>query len=262
MQKHILYTLFTGEAWGYSGSQRFVQDISKTIECIKPPTSGPGCAFPFYSNLDFQRLNPANIESIFEANQVGNIGSTAPTLYAHTVSSPSTATTALVQQIIQTGTTNTTAPEGNISIKAANSDQVDRGLPPSSSMSFLKARAGIPAVVLTSFQKEMSPLTSQDLDDTWDSVATVNSIQQAASAISKTVWLQAQGIQDAAQMTPLMQQSIGSIQVDQKLIQDLMYCLTLNYSCPLIDGYLNGKSFETIVAKDIVRSDPNFFCDW
>lgn len=250
MQKHILYTLFTGEAWGYSGSQRFVQDISKKVECIKAPTSGAGCAFPFFSNMDFQRLNPANIESIFEANQVGNIGVSAPTLYAHTVSSPSAATTALVQQLIQTGTTNTTTPGGTIAIKAANSDQVDRGLPPSSTMSFLKTRAGIPAVVLTSFQKEMSPLTSQDLDDKWDSVATVNSIQQAASAISKTVWLQAQGVQDEAQMTPLMQQSIGSIQVDQKLIQDLMYCLTSNYSCPLVDGYLNGRwcAFKSIAA--------------
>ncbi|KAG0027575.1 hypothetical protein BGZ81_005470 [Podila clonocystis] len=249
MQKHILYTLFTGEAWGFGGSQRFVQDISKKIECIKPPTSGAGCTFPFFSNMDFQRLNPANIESIFEANQVGNIGSSAPTLYAHTVSSPSAATTALVQQLIQTGTTNVTAPEGTIAIKAANIDQVDRGLPPSSTMSFLKARAEIPAVVLTSFQKEMSPLTSQDLDDTWDPVVTVNSIQQAASAISKTVWLQAQGIQDAAQMTLPMKQSIGSIQVDQKLIQDLMYCLTRNYSCPLVDGYLNVTASANLPTR-------------
>jgi len=242
MPKHILYTLFTGEVWGFSGSQRFVQDISKTIECIKAPTSGAGCAYPFYSNLDFQRLNPAKIESIFEASQVGNIGVSAPALYAHTVSTPSAATTALVQQLIQAGTTNTTAPGGTIAIMAANSDQVDRGLPPSSTMSFLKARADISAVVLTSYQKEMSPLTSQDLDDTWDPVATVNSIQQAASAISKTVWLQAQGIQNATQMTPAMQQSISSIQVDPTLIQDLMNCLTSNYSCPLVDGYLNGTS--------------------
>lgn len=84
-------------------------------------------------------------------------------------------------------------------------------------------------------------MTSQDLDDTWDPVATVNSIQQAASAISKTVWLQAQGIQNTTQMTPAMQESIASIQVDPTLIQDLMYCLTSNYSCPLVDGYLNGK---------------------
>ncbi|KAF9399112.1 hypothetical protein BGZ94_005808, partial [Podila epigama] len=71
MPKHIVYTLFTGEAWGFSGSQRFVQDISKTVECIKPAPSGAGCSFPFYSNMDFQRIKFANIESIFEASQVG-----------------------------------------------------------------------------------------------------------------------------------------------------------------------------------------------
>ncbi|KAF9350144.1 hypothetical protein BGX26_011638, partial [Mortierella sp. AD094] len=223
MPKHILYTMFTAEAWGFSGSQRFVQDISNTVNCVKPPANGPGCSFPYYANLEFERINAANIDSILEVGQVGGIRAPAggtPTLYAHIDSIQAGASSALLNLVVQaggylgnaTGAANSTVP-----VQAANSDGNQRGLPPSSSMSFL----------------------SQDLDDSWDPVNTINAIQQAASVISKTAWLQAQGVSDAASMTQAQQQAIGSIQVDSQLIQDLLYCLALNYSCPLINSYLN-----------------------
>ncbi|KAG0303492.1 hypothetical protein BGZ98_006581 [Dissophora globulifera] len=248
MQKHILYTLFTAEAWGFSGSQRFVQDISSPVNCIKLPASGSGCTYPFFSDLDFQHINPANIDVILEAGQVGGITSPAggsPTLYAHIDNLQPTASAALLTQVVQVGSGalgNTTTPPATnaaVPVQAANGDGTQRGLPPSSAMSFLKARATIPTVVLTDYQKQMSSFTSQDLDDTWDPVNTVNAIQQAASVISKTAWMQAQGVNDATLMTPAQQQAIGSIQVNVQLVQDLLFCLTRNYSCPLIDGYLN-----------------------
>ncbi|KAF9387463.1 hypothetical protein BGX21_000543 [Mortierella sp. AD011] len=237
--------MFTGETWGFSGSQRFVQDISNTVNCIKPSASGQGCTFPYYANLEFERINAANIDSILEVGQVGGIRAPAggtPTLYAHIDNIQPSASSALQNLVVQagnslsntTGTANSTIP-----VQAANSDGDQRGLPPSSSMSFLAYRGTIPAVVLTDYQDQMSSYTSQDLDDTWDPVNTINAIHQAASVISKTVWLQAQGVSDATSMTQAQQQAIGSIQVDSQLIQDLLYCLALNYSCPLIDNYLN-----------------------
>lgn len=248
MPKHILYTLFTAEAWGFSGSQRFVQDITTKVDCLKP--SGSGCTFPFYSNMDFQHLNPANIQAIIEAGQVGNLGSatsgTAPTLYAHIDNTQASSSTALLNQVVQVGETlgnATGAPNTAGTIQAANSDGTQRGLPPSSAMSFLKALPNIPTVVVTDYQKEMSRLTSSDLDDSWDPTKTVNSIQQAASVISRTVWLQAQGVNNAT-MTVAQQQAIGSIQVNGQLVADLLYCLTQNYSCPLVDSYLNGKASD------------------
>ncbi|KAF9941116.1 hypothetical protein BGZ67_005770 [Mortierella alpina] len=245
MPKHILYTLFTGEAWGFSGSQRFVQDITSRVQCIKPAASGPGCAFPFYPDFAFQSINPDKIEAILEAGQVGSIGS-APGgsgLFAHVDNIQSGLSAALVKQVVQmgsgTGNNTAAAPGGTVPVQSADSDGVQRGLPPSSAMSFLKARANIPTVVLTGYQEQMSPLTSQDTDDSWDPVTTGNSIAQAASVISKTAWLQAQGLNDAALMTEAQQQAIGSISVDPQLIQDLLYCLARNYSCPLVDRYLN-----------------------
>ncbi|KAF8926196.1 hypothetical protein BGZ58_000101 [Dissophora ornata] len=245
MPKHILYTLFTAEAWGLSGSQRFVQDISNPVNCIKPSTAGSGCLFPFFSDLDFQRINPANIDSILEVGQVGGITSPAvatPTLYGHIDSLQPTVSAALLKLVVQAGGTlgnSTTAINSTVPVQAANADGTQRGLPPSSAMAFLKSRGSIPTVVLTDYQKQMSSFTSQDLDDSWDPVNTINAIQQAASVISKTAWLQAQGVSDATLMTQAQQQAIGSIQVNSQLIQDLLLCMTLNYSCPLVDNYLN-----------------------
>ncbi|KAG0049062.1 hypothetical protein BGZ83_006069 [Gryganskiella cystojenkinii] len=247
MQKHIIYTLFTAEAWGFSGSQRFVQDISTPLNCLKPATSGPGCSFPFFANLDFQRINPANIKAIIEAGQVGGLGSatgTSPTLYAHIDSSQAPVSGPLLSQVLIAGGINTTGTPGATTspVEAANKDGIQRGLPPSSAMSFLKSQPQIATVVLTDYQKQMNPLTSSDLDDSYDPVQTANSVQLAATAISRTVWLQAQGIDDASLLTPQQQQAMGSIQINSQLVSDLLYCLTQNYSCPLVNSYLNVTS--------------------
>lgn len=247
MSKHIVYTLFTGEAWGFSGSQRFVQDImSSPIQCEKPPTSGSGCAYPFYSDLEFQRLNPAKIEAILEVGQIAGMGGVDgnPSLYAHVDNIQEAASTALLKQVVQIGASGSTTvptPPPGIPVQAASSDNVKRGLPPSSSMSFLKSRGNIPTVVLTDFQKQMSALTNHDQDDSWNTPNTFNLIQQAASVISKTAWLQAQGVSDTAAMTPAQTEAIASIQVNAALVQELLECLSLNYSCSLVDSYLNGK---------------------
>ncbi|KAI8356851.1 Nicastrin-domain-containing protein [Mortierella sp. GBAus27b] len=257
MPKHILYTLFTAEAWGFSGSQRFVQDISTPVNCIKPPARGTGCSYPFFQDLDFKRINPANIDTILEAGPVGGIGTStggsSPSLYAHIDKLQPGVSATLLQQVLQmSSSANSTSPDQanqTISVQAANSDGVQRGLPPSSAMSFLQNRGDIPTVVLTDYQKQMSPMTSQDTDDTWDPVNTVNAIRQAASTISKTAWLQAQGLSDPANMTLAQQQAIASIEIDPKVVQDLLYCLTLNYSCPFVDRYLNVTASPTPPAR-------------
>ncbi|CAG8714639.1 6152_t:CDS:2, partial [Racocetra fulgida] len=75
LPKHILYTLFNGEAWGFAGSSRFVADITQFNCQVKGSAKGcpfkNGCGFPCKQDLDFTRINFANIESIFEFNQIG-----------------------------------------------------------------------------------------------------------------------------------------------------------------------------------------------
>src|SRR5437773_5188858 len=82
-KKHILFTLFAGESWGFLGSQRFVKNIFEPFNCIqnntKPtPSCGyntgdfGGCTFPCFRDLDFKRINFNNIDSIFELSSLSN----------------------------------------------------------------------------------------------------------------------------------------------------------------------------------------------
>ncbi|KAF9975540.1 hypothetical protein BGZ73_000800 [Actinomortierella ambigua] len=252
MQKHIVYTLFSGEAWGFGGSQRFVKDISAPINCIKPPEAGStGCLYPFFSSLDFTRIKLSNIDRVFEVSQIGLIGQpddAAHYLHIHNTPQQQALTQPLIQQMVQLSNLdiNNGAVPAN-SLLAANSDGVQRGLPPTSAMSFLAAKDDIPTVVMTGYQKAMSPLTSQDTDDVWDPEATVDAIYRAANVLTKTTWLQAQGIEDAANatLTPTQLEGLVQVAVDRQLVHDLMTCMTTNYSCPLVDKLLNVTASPT-----------------
>ncbi|KAG0266712.1 hypothetical protein DFQ27_009488 [Actinomortierella ambigua] len=254
MQKHIVYSLFSGEAWGFGGSQRFVKDISAPIDCIKPPAAGTtGCLYPFFSSLDFSRIQLSNIDRVYEVSQVGLIGQPADAahyLHVHNSAQQQTVTQPLVQQMIQLNhfdISNGTAAPTYPALLAANADGVHRGLPPTSAASFLGAKDDIPTVVMTGYQKTMSSLTSQDTDDLWDPVTTVNAIQRAANVLARTTWLQAQGVQEGANtmLSPSQQQGLAQIAVDRQLVQDLLTCMTSNYSCPLVDRLLNVTASPT-----------------
>ncbi|KAG0232971.1 hypothetical protein BGW42_007784 [Actinomortierella wolfii] len=259
MQRHIVYALFSSEAWGFGGSQRFVRDISAPIQCKKPPEPGStGCLYPFYSSLDFTRIQLSNIDRVFEVSQVGLIGQpdNAPHyLHIHNTAQQQTLTQPIIQQMMQmsrltvsNGTATLPPAPSQEAVLAANSDGVQRGLPPTSAMAFLGAKDDIPTVVMTGYQKAMSPLTSQDTDDMWDPVTTVDAIQRAANVLARTTWLQAQGIElDATNstLTPEQLQGLAQVSVDRQIVHDLMTCLTRNYSCPLVDRLLNVTASPT-----------------
>lgn len=146
LPKHIIYTLFTAESWGYAGSQRFVNDITTPFQCTNatraypcPYTNAP-CIFPCVRDLNFKKINFDKIESIFEFQSVSGINTNySNQFYAH-VDSNNPLLTAL-------------SPATNI--RPASSDGVDRKLPPSSAQSFLQKRRDINAVVITDYQKSL-----------------------------------------------------------------------------------------------------------
>ncbi|KAJ3066499.1 hypothetical protein HDU99_003833 [Rhizoclosmatium hyalinum] len=165
----ILFTLFSTEAFGFAGSQRFIQDISSPFQCLKSvdgstTTSscnyqGPFCANPCqptggFTNLDFNRIS-----AVVELNQVSALGSTgSPQIFLHV----DDATDSGVQDLVKlfTGNANGTGKKigvngnaSNVNVKfgPATTSGKGLGLPPSSAMSFL-AKKKIPAVVLGDFQ--------------------------------------------------------------------------------------------------------------
>ncbi|KAI9281897.1 glycosyltransferase family 20-domain-containing protein [Sporodiniella umbellata] len=147
LPKHVLYTLFTAESWGFAGSQRFVKDISSDFVCtnatraVSCPYLNAPCTFPCVRNIDFKRIQFEKIETIFELQSVSGMESNSQ-YYVHVDSDD------LNQQLV-------TKLQSYSNIKAASADGIRRKLPPSSSMSFLKKNRNIRAAVITDYQSQL-----------------------------------------------------------------------------------------------------------
>ncbi|CAG8600544.1 20451_t:CDS:10, partial [Dentiscutata erythropus] len=189
LPKHILYTLFDGEAWGFAGSSKFVADITQFNCQVKGSAKGcpfkGGCGFPCKQDLDFTRINFTNIESIFELSQVG-MGATG--FYVH-VDSNSTLNIDLINKM---NNISATINNGNAFVQAASANGTNFKLPPSSSMAFLEKNRSLAAVVLGDFQSELN----NEYDDGFNvpNYSIIGSICSIANVTAQTVWLQAQGL--------------------------------------------------------------------
>jgi nicastrin len=155
--KHIMYTAFTAESWGFAGSQRFVHDISTPFECQYnaskatkgcPYTNG-GCTVPCVRDLDFTRINFDKIDSIFEISQVAT---PKQTYYAHVDNSGDPVASKIIERLSAVSA----AANGSSFIQAAFADGSNRRLPPSSSMAFLEKNRKIPAVVLGDYKDNLN----------------------------------------------------------------------------------------------------------
>ncbi|KAI8096192.1 Nicastrin-domain-containing protein [Halteromyces radiatus] len=248
--KHILYTLFTAESWGFAGSQRFVQDISQPFVCTNQSRSSPcpyanaPCTQPCVQDLNFKLINVNNIETIVE---FGSISNNDNTIWAHV--DDSSLSDPLVQSLqsqsnINSGSSNNSS---SLVIQAANSDGVQRRLPPSSVMSFLKQKRSIKAAVLTGYQKQMNGYYNSDMDDDLDLNLMTQKLCTLANITAQTVYQQA--------LTSSNNSNI--ISANCSLVYELLDCLTFNFSCPYMQNYFNVSGIDRISHYSSVYSQSN-----
>ncbi|RUS15404.1 hypothetical protein BC938DRAFT_476954 [Jimgerdemannia flammicorona] len=155
--KHIIYTLFTAEAWGHAGSQRFVSDVYQNPTCANTtgnycPYTAPACSYPCLRDLDFTRINFDAIESVWELNSVAQSSapsSPQPSFFAHFDDTTLPGNNRLLQLLVNV------SGGQQYAIQAAAADGVDRKLPPSTVQAFLQKKRSIPAVVISDFQKQL-----------------------------------------------------------------------------------------------------------
>ncbi|KAM3580291.1 hypothetical protein VKS41_007527 [Umbelopsis sp. WA50703] len=234
--KHIIYTIFDAESWGFSGSQRFVNDISTPFVCQNITTGANYCPLqgacnnPCVQNTDFTKINFDNIEAMVEFSSVAQSNASEEAFWAHT--DDTTTSNGLLQLLINTSQQNNT--EQQYYIREASSDGVNRKLPPSSAMSFLKKKRSIASVVIADYQKSLNAYYHGDFDDTIDLTSASSAICNVATSTARSLWLDAQGINNGT-VPP-------EVTADCNLVTSLLDCLTYNYSCPLIQQYYTGKS--------------------
>lgn len=233
--KHIVYTSFNAEAWGFTGSQRFVNDISTPFQCRNVTgqntctIKGAACTLPCLRDTDFTKINFDNIESIVEFSSVAQSNTSAQGFWAH--SDDTTISNTLLQLLISNSQANGT--QSQYHVQDASSDGVHRKLPPSSAQSFLQKKRSIASIVLADYQKLLDSYYHSDYDDTVDLASSSSAICSLASSAAQSIWLSAQGFSNAT--VP------SQVTADCTLISSLLDCLTHNYSCSLIQQYYGGK---------------------
>ncbi|KAI9323739.1 Nicastrin-domain-containing protein [Dichotomocladium elegans] len=227
LSKHVVYSLFAAESWGFAGSQRFVQDISSPFLCTNAsrafacPYANASCSNPCVHTLDFTRVNLDKIETIIEFGSVGDASGSG--YWAH------------VDNIAQSGSlVNNFTQSSNGLIKPAYQDGVQRKLPPSSAMSFLAKKRDIRAIVLTDYQTNMGSLYNSDVDSANDMGKIVQSVCQLATVTARTVWFEAQG------------SNMDQITANCTLIASLMDCLVSNFSCSFMQSYFSVSGISSI----------------
>jgi len=280
-QNHLVFTFFSGEAYGYSGSQRFVKDIS-SYKCLSKNKTAEvcsdhaACQKPCMYVDDFKNITLNNIKGIVELNQLTCSGCSDMNnlnYYMHVDDENDMETLRLVNLISavsdayknekttlpnednkKSNSKNSTNSTHN-NLKRENSSSYNikpaweglnsnLGLPPASAQSFLKKKK-IPAVVISDFQKEFTnPFYHNSFDVGGKNATYDNTLCKTADIVAKALWLYAQNKDDIS-LIP------SSVKADCKYINDLMYCLTEEIGCELVNGLVNSNAVNDNFTNNI-----------
>ncbi|KAJ6766695.1 NICASTRIN [Salix purpurea] len=164
LSKQLVFSVFTGEAWGYLGSRRFLFELDLQSEAV----SG---------------LNSSLFETVIEIGSVGKGFSQGKnTFFAHTAA-VSLATNKTLDALKHA---RDSLELKNITVSSASTS--NPGIPPSSLMAFLKKNPSTSGMVLEDFDTSFSDkFYHSHLDD----MSNINStaIVAAASLVARTLYI-------------------------------------------------------------------------
>lgn len=227
LKKQLVFVAFTGEAWGYLGSRRFIAEMDLGTDATKG-------------------LNSTLIEQILEVGSVGKgLGVEATTFFAHT-EKDSMLSTQIVRAMEHASNSFQTE---KIAIKRANS--LNPGVPPSSLMTFLGKNSSTTGVVLEDFDTEF---TNKFFDSHFDGPENIksSSVVAAASLIARTLYIL---VKDDLEMDFSL---LNSIKVNVSLVEELIGCLLScepGLSCELVKNFISpSKTCPTHYVGVLVDS--------
>ncbi|KAG6779051.1 hypothetical protein POTOM_015418 [Populus tomentosa] len=206
--KQLVFSVFTGEAWGYLGSRRFLFELDLQSEAVKG-------------------LNSSLIETVIEIGSVGKGFSQGnSTFFAHTAA-VSLATNETLNALKH-------ARDSLENITVSSASTLNPGIPPSSLMAFLKKNPSTSGMVLEDFDTSFSDkFYHSHLDD----MSNINSssIVAAASLVARTLYILASDDKNISST------ALDAINVNASLVEELMSCLLdcePGLSCELVKSYI------------------------
>ncbi|KAJ6936010.1 hypothetical protein NC652_010908 [Populus alba x Populus x berolinensis] len=208
--KQLVFSVFTGEAWGYLGSRRFLFELDLQSEAVKG-------------------LNSSLIETVIEIGSVGKGFSQGnSTFFAHTAA-VSLATNETLNALKH-------ARDSLENITVSSASTLNPGIPPSSLMAFLKKFArvfncfhGLPCAYLIDVSFWACSI--------FGIVSNINSssIVAAASLVARTLYILASDDKNISST------ALDAINVNASLVEELMSCLLdcePGLSCELVKSYI------------------------
>ncbi|XP_065848730.1 nicastrin isoform X2 [Euphorbia lathyris] len=210
LSNQLVFSVFTGEAWGYLGSRRFLLELDLQSEVVTG-------------------LSDSLIEMVIEIGSVGKgfIGGNK-TFFTHTAGF-SSATSDMLNAFTRA---QGSLESKNVTVTMASTS--NPGIPPSSLMSFLRKNSSTPGVILEDFDAAFNnKFYHSHLDD----MSNVNSsaIVVVASIVARSLYILASGSKS------LSDSDLSAINVNASLVEELMGCLLAcdpGLSCELVKSYI------------------------
>ncbi|OMO49469.1 Nicastrin [Corchorus olitorius] len=246
LTKQLVFLVFTGEAWGYLGSRRFLLELDQQSDAV-------------------YGLNSTLIELVMEIGSTGrSLSQGNKTFFAHT----EFGVAFCLPVVFETDTKDMVSSGANeafdalklaqeslksegVTIAAASSS--NPGIPPSSLMTFLRKNSSTSGIVLEDFDTIFSNKFYQShLDDT--SNINSSSIVAAASLVARTLYVLASNSKD------LTSSSLESINVNTTLVEELISCMldcNPGLSCELVESYISSKDTCPSHYVGVVLGEPS-----
>ncbi|CAI0627054.1 unnamed protein product [Linum tenue] len=229
LSKQLVFAVFTGETWGYLGSRRFLLELDLQSEAVRG-------------------LDSKLIEMVIEIGSVGRaFNQGTETFFAHTtgVSSATNATlNALKRAEVSLGSQ-------NISVSLASTS--NPGIPPSSSMAFVKKNSSTSGFVLEDFDAAFSnKFYHSHLDD--PSNINSSSIVAAASLVARTLYILVNENKN------IRSSVLDSISINGSLVDEMLSCLLQcdpGLSCELVKKYITPSATCPVHYVGVVLGEPS-----
>ncbi|RDY12658.1 Nicastrin, partial [Mucuna pruriens] len=222
-QLSLVFAVFTGEAWGYLGSRRFLVELDMHSDAV-------------------HGLNHTLVETVIEIGSVGKgLSQGVKNFFAHSEGDSS----AINQTVVALKHAQESLLSENIKIASASAS--NPGLPPSSLMTFLEKNPAISGVVLEDFD-------SVFVNKFYHTNVNSSAVVAAASLIARTLYILTSETEDVHDST------LAAINVNVSLVEDLMGCLLdcdPGLSCELVKKYISPMSICPSHYVGVIMDEPS-----
>lgn len=215
LKKQLVFVIFTGEAWGYLGSRKFLLELDIGADAVKG-------------------LNSMMIEQVLEIGSIGKgLGQDSTTFFAHADGASS------VTKEILKALQDASDSLGSDNVKVNTTNASNPGIPPSSLMAFLRKNSSTSGVVLEEFDSSFTNIFYHSHLDTLSNVNS-SSIAAAAALVARALYILAN---DGDLTLDLM--VLNSIKVNVSLVEELVQCLLTcepGLSCGIAKNFISPSS--------------------